>query len=152
MNNAFSRKSVFFNSVDYQKDFRQLVDVNTSYLLQVAINLLKNKELAEEVVSDVFISIWENRQRLKDIQNLKAYMIKCVKNACINPSQSNRLYIDSHKEFSFLENSTCNIENRDAAKQVHKTVNRLPNRCRLMYLLVKVNNLKYNKAGNIKIQ
>jgi RNA polymerase sigma-70 factor (family 1) len=153
MNNAFSRKSVSFNSVDDQKDFRQLVEVNNTYLLQIAINLLKSKELAEEVVSDVFISIWENRHRLKDIQNLKAYMIKCVKNSCINHLRNNRLInhisIDSFTEFSLSENSNSNSEHQETTDQIHNAIKRLPPRCRLAFLLVKVNNLRYSEVAII---
>jgi RNA polymerase sigma-70 factor (family 1) len=152
MNDAFSEKSVFFNSIDERKDFSQLVEINTSFLLQTAMNLLKNKELAEEVVNDVFISIWENRYRLTEIQNLKAYLRRCVKNACINQLRASRsgnhISIDSFEEFPYSETNS-HSEHLDAAQQIHDAINQLPPRCRLAFSLVKVNGMRYSEVAII---
>jgi len=37
-----------------------------------AVTLVKSREQAEEVVSDVFINIWEKRKRINSISNLKS--------------------------------------------------------------------------------
>jgi len=44
----------------------------------------KNNYLAEEIVSDVFTKIWQNRNHLEISTSLREYLIKAVHNNCIN--------------------------------------------------------------------
>ena len=53
-------------------------------LLRFAITLVKSKEQAEEVVSDVFMNIWEKRKRIGSIGNLQVYLFIAVKNTALN--------------------------------------------------------------------
>ena len=65
-------------------------------LLRFAITLVKSREQSEEVVSDVFINIWEKRKRINSITNLKVYLFIAVKNTALNYlSRQNKNLTDS---------------------------------------------------------
>ena len=53
-------------------------------LHQFAFSLLKSKQLAEEAVSDVFIKIWQKRDTLESITNLRLYLFTSTRNAALN--------------------------------------------------------------------
>jgi len=55
---------------DPQK-FRLLMEFTSDELLGFAMGIVKNKETAEEIVSDVFVTIWMKRKGLAQIKNLK---------------------------------------------------------------------------------
>ena len=44
----------------------------------------KNKELTDEIVSDVFINIWRRRKNVEEIKNLKLYLYVSAKNITFN--------------------------------------------------------------------
>ncbi|MEJ7589861.1 MAG: sigma factor, partial [Ferruginibacter sp.] len=52
-------------------------------LKSFSFSILKSKELAEEVVSDVLIEIWAKRKQLAEIEDLKMYLYVSVRNASL---------------------------------------------------------------------
>lgn len=53
-------------------------------LVHFACNYTKNKPDACDVVQDVFIKIWENRQEIDSQFSLKGYLYKMVRNMALN--------------------------------------------------------------------
>lgn len=46
------------------------MDFYSSHLYRIAFGVTGNKETAEEIVSDVFFNVWEQRRKLLEIENL----------------------------------------------------------------------------------
>src|ERR1700755_981297 len=69
---------------DDQMAYKELFVLLYNPLLQFAAAFVKAKEPAEEIVSDVFMAIWEKRKRIDSISNLKVYLYVATKNAAIN--------------------------------------------------------------------
>lgn len=70
-----------------QGDLRAFKKVHRLYyprLNNYARNLVNNSQEAEDIVQDVFIQIWEQRNNLDQNQNLGAYLFTLVKNKSIN--------------------------------------------------------------------
>lgn len=45
---------------------------------------VKNSETTEEILSDVFFALWEQRKKLLEIDNLLAYLYQISKFKCLN--------------------------------------------------------------------
>src|SRR6476661_8352305 len=67
-----------------QHAFAQLFVSSMPFLTQFAHSIIRNKELAEEIVSDVFIRIWQKRAALHTIANFKLYLYVSTKNTALN--------------------------------------------------------------------
>ncbi len=50
------------------------MDFYSSHLYRIAFGVTGNKETAEEIVSDVFFNVWEQRRKLLEIENLPGYL------------------------------------------------------------------------------
>ena len=70
-------------SLGDQSSFRQLYHQFYKRLLQFAFVLTRNKEVAEELVEDVFIKFWKNRKNAENIGNVKVYLYSATKNTCL---------------------------------------------------------------------
>src|ERR1044072_3300538 len=46
--------------------------------------ITRSAETAEEIVEDVFVKLWSNRQRINEIDNLTVYLYVAVKNKSLN--------------------------------------------------------------------
>src|SRR5581483_9841397 len=46
--------------------------------------LTRSDEIAEEVVNDVFVKLWSNRDKISEIENLTVYLYVAVKNRSLN--------------------------------------------------------------------
>ena len=67
-----------------QSAYRQLFIMYYDKLLRFVMVFSRNRELSEEIVSDVFINIWRRRTKIGDIENLKLYLYVSAKNITFN--------------------------------------------------------------------
>lgn len=138
-----------------QHAYAQLYLAYMPYLLRFARSIIKNNELAEEVVSDVFIKVWQNRAELGKIDNLKLYLYVSTKNTALN-------YLSRHfrKDVISLEEMSLNISmgaynpeqlliTSEAVKKINLEIQKLPPRCRLIFKLVKEDRLRYNEIARL---
>src|SRR5258706_4503297 len=52
-------------------------------LKSFSFSIIKSKEIAEEVVSDIFVEIWARRKQLTEIEDLEIYLYISVRNASL---------------------------------------------------------------------
>ena len=64
--------------------FTKLYKKYHSYLFIYSVKFIASPELAEEVVHDVLLKVWENRQALEPGHSLKAYLTRICKNRLLN--------------------------------------------------------------------
>ncbi len=57
-----------------QYTFAQLMNLYKNNIYTTAIHVVKSAEVAEEVVQDVFMIIWEKKHELSAIDNFHAYL------------------------------------------------------------------------------
>src|SRR6187431_3147850 len=67
-----------------QKAFKDLYGLFFSRLFNFAILYVHSKELAEELVNDVMIKLWNKRQTITGIQHLETYLYVAVRNLSLN--------------------------------------------------------------------
>src|ERR1700759_5161779 len=75
---------------DDQHAYKLLFTALHPYLYPFARALVKAKEPAEEIVSDVFIKVWEKRKELQKVENLKIYLYVTTRHIALN-------YLDKQK-------------------------------------------------------
>lgn len=135
--------------------YAQLYIAYMPYLLKFANSIIKNNELAQEIVSDVFIKIWQNRTDINKIENFKLYLYVSTKNTALN-------YLSRHfrKEIISLEEMSLNIPvnsynpeqlliTSEAVKKINYEIHKLPPRCKLIFKLVKEDKLRYNEIARL---
>lgn len=64
--------------------FGQLFTMYNQRLGTYIFRLTDSRELAEEIVQDVFLKIWMNRETLAGVKNFKAYLFVISKNHALN--------------------------------------------------------------------
>jgi RNA polymerase sigma-70 factor, ECF subfamily len=68
---------------DYQA-FEILFQTYYPALCALGRSMVHSKETAEDLVSDIFLKIWEDPENLNATQSLKGYLLRSVRNTCIN--------------------------------------------------------------------
>lgn len=54
------------------------------YLLNTGARFISDTSLLKDLVQELFMEIWEQRERLPEVQHVKAYMAKAYRNRLIN--------------------------------------------------------------------
>lgn len=136
-----------------EKAFRQLFDLFSPGLLRFSMSIVRKKELSEEVVSDVFFKVWIHRNRLPDVENVKAYLFTSARNTALN-------YLDKEKrnkaiqlediEVSLTIDEICpesEMISNEMRETIARAIEHLPERCKLIYSLAKIEQMKYKEIA-----
>jgi RNA polymerase sigma-70 factor (ECF subfamily) len=130
--------------------FKQLFALYYQRLFHVAVYFLKSKELAEEVVSDVFFHLWMKRENLPAIDDLNKYLYASVKNQSLyylrrknvmpNNDASDLYSIEWIPDADNPERNLLDTEYKDLIQQA---ILSLPEKCREVFRLVLSDKLKH---------
>lgn len=74
-----------------EKAFKMIMDLWYSRLFNFANGYLNNQENAKEILQDVFLVLWDHRNKLKEDTNLNAYLFTLTRNRCIDLIRRERL-------------------------------------------------------------
>lgn len=132
--------------------FEQLFKTHFNALHAYAFTILKDEDLAEEIVQAMFLKFWEKREKLH-IQSIKAYLYKCVYNDSLNYIKHEKIKY-KYQEFTKY---TMNIENEPASLKVELSelqlhislaLADLPQQCRTIFQLSRFEELKYREIAD----
>lgn len=115
-------------------------------------NVLKDKELSEDVIQDVFMDIWRNRERLEIKISLKGYMYACVRYQVFNQLKKNKdsvhisFFDDVDKRFQYATPETQMMHD-ELLYQISAIVETLPEKCQLVYRLSREEQLSHKEIA-----
>lgn len=135
--------------------FRDFFDLYYTRLLKLAYYYVESSNISEEIVSTVFIGIWNNRKKLIDVKRVEAYLFTSVKYKCFSylrdSKKSDFFSLDSHDEALQAEfrNPYGDLIQKELREKVLCVINSLPPRCKLIFELVKDDGLKYREVADL---
>jgi RNA polymerase sigma-70 factor (family 1) len=138
-----------------ETSYKQLFGILFPAINRFAFCLVKSKELSEEVASDVMISLWKNREKLPDIENIKVYALVIAKNLSLNilkkQSKQATISIDDVDIEVVLENHNPEqvLINGELKKSLEQAIQTLPPKCKLVFKLVKEEGFSYSETADI---
>lgn len=124
-------------------------------MLSYATSFLKDQQLAEEVVEDVFVKFWENRKAAPDIRKISFYLYRAVRYASIDALEKYKKFKSLSFEevgdtftFSYIPQANALI-NKENCQKIAEAINQLPTKCRLIFRLIKEDNMKYKDVAQL---
>jgi len=125
-------------------------------LIHFAVSLVRSKEIAEELVEDVFVKLWANRSSITGIENLTVYLYVAVKNRSLNSlsQKAKELiaapfdYLDTTLDEFASDRYDIMITSEMMASMQH-AIDELPPRCKMIFKLIREDGLKYKEVSDI---
>lgn len=114
---------------------------------------VKNSETTEEILSDVFFALWEQRKKLLEIDNLLAYLYQISKFKCLNHLRKKNIQIVNLNDIPLdvFACTTTTPENQYISKEnieyLNSVIEQLPSKCKLAFKLVREDKLSYQEAA-----
>src|ERR1700761_2583065 len=137
------------------KAYEQLYALLYDGLYRFSCAFVKSREAAEEIVSDVFIKLWQIRGRLAEIENLKVYLYTIARNFSYNYLTRNYKKVvlaldDADPEiFLTLEDPEALCISADVIAQIRAAMQQLPPQCRMIFQLVKEEGMRYKEVAEV---
>ena len=105
---------------------------------------------AEDIVQDVFVTII-NQGNTLEIQNLNAYFHRAVRNASIKKLQRTKKLISLDDKildsYDFDDSKETEINKSEKWDFINNRINKLPPKCRKIFLLCVLNGMKYKEVA-----
>jgi RNA polymerase sigma-70 factor (family 1) len=138
-----------------QRAFRKIFDFFAPRLKQFAFSIVKTNDAASQIVDEVFIKIWSNKENSDTINNLKVYLYTATKNTALNYlSRKARQQITEPFDFINIElkDEQCPEQlliTSEIFGKIIAAVDELPPRCKIIFKLVREDGLKYKEVAEI---
>ncbi|HKL38782.1 MAG TPA: RNA polymerase sigma-70 factor [Bacteroidales bacterium] len=136
------------NIQTYERVFRDYYEELCYY----ANRYLKDLDLSEEAVQDVFFRIWKKRHTLHITESLKSYLYTSTRNKCLKMIRSQQM-ADKYSQYmknTARQNVSTPIDELNAAelnKLIERTIKELPERTREIFSLNRYQGLKYSEIA-----
>lgn len=118
--------------------------------------ITRSSEMAEEIVEDVFVKLWSNRNRITEVDNLTVYLYVAVKNRSLNAisQKASELirapFDDLDIETGHMVTDPYNqLVTAEMMKRMQQAVENLPARCKMIFKLVREDGLKHREVAEI---
>ncbi|MCK0131561.1 RNA polymerase sigma-70 factor [Flavobacteriaceae bacterium F08102] len=132
--------------------FAYLMDTYHKKLCVYAKSLCRDVYLAEDIVQNVFLSVWEKRQKLKEVYTIQSYLHQCVYNEFINQHRKKTSLITIEKEHFKTLNTVLNEEDTSELPKLIELVKReiqdLPPKCKQIFIMGKQEGLTYSEIAD----
>lgn len=114
-----------------------------------------NMEVAEEIIADLFIKLWDNRGTVT-IMNVKGYLFISAKNLSLNYNQKKKPPVDFLEEMEIKQPMALDantpfkiISGRESYNQIMRVIDTLPSSQRKVLLMSRIDNLEKHEIARI---
>ncbi len=132
--------------------FENLFNLYCQQLINFARRYVFDKQIAENIVQDVFVNVWQSRTNLDPSKMIKAYLFTAVKNESLKQLRHRdveKKNYDRVFEVSSKSNPDKEMEGKELDYHVNQAVNELPEKCKEIFKMNRFENLKYAEIAEI---
>ena len=84
MSNFITPNRKIHMSVNHLTSFKTLFQELYPGMVKIALFYVHDLAIAEDITQEIFTRLWERREKLDMIDNLKGYLSNAIKNRCLN--------------------------------------------------------------------
>jgi len=137
-----------------QEAYKTLFKYFHKPLIRFGASIVKSKEAAEEIYSDLMLKVWDLGPALIDIDNLKIYLFISVKNASLNylAKYYKLKTVDLetiHLELPHIETPEEDLLSSEFQKYLAQAIKSLPAKSQLVFKLIKEEGFSYKQVADI---
>lgn len=124
-----------------QKAFRTLFDRYWEDMFCKANSILRNRDVAQDVVQEIWIHLWNQREKL-EVSHFEAYIFSSVSYGCYKYLRDNKFNPSQLKVIDTLKLSNAEVENQHdleaTQKLIEQSLEELSPRCQQIFTLSRI--------------
>ncbi|MGJ7029727.1 RNA polymerase sigma factor [Niabella hirudinis] len=139
-----------------ERAFRQLYNRYHQKIYAIGYYLTRSQTIAEDIVQDVFLKIWDKRTELREVRQFEGWLKIIVKNHTLNVLEKaakerlTRKVQQEREEATLAETLVApKLEQKEINHLIQKAIDRLPAQQKKAYLLSKQEGFKAAEIAQI---
>lgn len=133
-----------------EKEFELLFKNQFTAMCNIANTVVKDENTAKDIVQQVFIKLWNSKEKLTIKGSTKAYLYRMVINTSLNHIEKEKKY--TRLEQSYLKDEEYKTDEQsfkdEREKKVRYAIAELPKKCQTVFLLSRFENLTNKEIAN----
>ncbi len=135
-----------------EKEFNHIVLPLAQNIWSYALNLTGNRTISADLTQEVMLRLWDSRQQLSRVGNIKAWALKITHNLWLDWLKKQKPIYD---EAELLKNGghetdlLQQIAQKETAEAVRKIIDTLPPNQREVIILREIEELEYEEIAKI---
>ena len=118
-----------------KKAYEEIYTEFFGVLYHLCLHYLHNEKIAEELVQDTFLKLWEIRETLNEQINIRSFLYTITKNNCLNhlrnqkislKHQENMKYLEMQFNYEALEKLGNYIQFEELRNKIDEAISKLP--------------------------
>lgn len=145
------KKLVIFLSAGNEEAFEELYHLYSERLICYLIKLVKSESLAAEILQEVFIKIWNNRENLDPDQSFRSYLFRIAENLVYDffrkaarDKKLTEMVVKNSGAYSHVEENIFTKENN---KFLQDAIRSLPPKRRQVFQMIKIEEKSYEEVS-----
>jgi RNA polymerase sigma-70 factor (ECF subfamily) len=139
------------------REFKSRVLPVSHKIYRYALRLLGNMHDAEDVVQDIWLRLWDRRDRLGDVKNIEAFAFRMTRNLCLDRIKLKKpQYYDDREEmaFRFEEADTKpdpeqSLQLKNTMEMLERIISNLPEQQQTLLHMREVEGLEYEEIAGM---
>ncbi len=133
--------------------FEILYKTYSQRLIHFSRRYVLDKQTAENIIQDVFLRIWKNKENLDPTKNVQSYLFTAVKNESLK--QLRHLSVEKQQQENVSRLSMVEltpdetIDKNELREELNKAINDLPEKCHEIFTMSRFDQLKYSEIADI---
>ncbi len=133
--------------------FEQLYKLYFRELHAYAFSLVRDWDIAEEIVQGMFLRIWEKEENIQVTTSVRSYLYKSVYNRSLNHIRNQKVQLKyqtntAHAMKDQAGNAAEKLATKELELTLQKALNKLPEKCRAIFHLSRFEELKYKEIAD----
>ena len=139
-------------SDDPGKGIELLFQTYYVWLCKVVFRIIPDRGVAEDLVQDLFLSLWKRKDSLEIKISLKAYLRRSAVNKSLNYIRDKKLQYEDDSHYVNVASSLHSVEAKMAEAEMQKkidlAIDALPERCRIIFVLSRFEEKTYQEIAD----
>ncbi|MBL0740372.1 RNA polymerase sigma-70 factor [Chryseolinea lacunae] len=135
------------------EEFQNIFRKHHKGMCDMACNIVGDADAAKDIVQEVFMKLWTNRERLDLDGPIKHYLAKATAHTAYNHLRFNKKIhrLDDHitEDTLVAYTGTETLEFQEFERKVKEAIDKLPPQCRTVYVLSRQENMKYQEIADV---
>lgn len=141
------------DKINSKIDFKNIYDKYYHKLVIHSYRIVYKNDVAEDIVQNCFIKLWEKRNEIRADVSLDFYLIRMVKNKSIDYLRKNKTRVLELDENINIENEEIETadskheKNAGLRPKIQEALDNLPERCRQVFMLSRYEKMTYKEIS-----
>ena len=134
-----------------RESFNQVFRHYYSPMVRFCIRYVADSDIASEIVQDLFVKLWSNREKITFNTSFESYMLTSVRNSAITYINKERAHNEAHlRVFSEESDNTDpseTLQSNNLEESYRQILKDMPDKRREVFLASRYDGLKYSEIA-----